>query len=74
VTILPLTSDLRETPIFRVRVLPNLTNGLRTPSDVMIDKLHTVARDKVRETIGSIVDEQLVEIERAVAVWLGIAD
>ena len=74
VTVLPLTSDLRETPIFRVRVLPDLANGLRTPSDVMIDKLHTVARDKIRETIGSIGDEYLIEIERAVAVWMGIAD
>jgi mRNA interferase MazF len=74
VTILPLTSALRETPIFRVRVLPVLTNGLHVPSDVMIDKLHTVARDKIRETIGSISDEHLIEIERAVAVWLGIAD
>lgn len=74
VTILPLTGDLRETPIFRVRVLPDPTNGLRASSDVMIDKLHTVACDKIRETIGTIGDEQLIEIERAVAVWLGIAD
>ena len=74
VTILPLTSELRETPIFRVRILPDQTNGLRVPSDVMIDKLHTVAREKIRETIGPINFEHLIEIERAVAVWLGIAD
>ncbi|MDP1526243.1 MAG: type II toxin-antitoxin system PemK/MazF family toxin [Rhodocyclaceae bacterium] len=74
VTILPLTSELRETPIFRIRVLPSATNGLRAPSDVMVDKLHTVSRDKIRETIGLIGDEHLIEIERAVAVWLGIAD
>lgn len=74
VTILPLTSDLRETPIFRVRVMPSATNGLLAPSDVMVDKLHTVARDKIRATIGRIGNEHLIEIERAVAVWLGIAD
>lgn len=74
VTVLPLTSDLRETPIFRIRILPDRANGLRAPSDVMIDKLHTVAREKIRETIGSIGDQHLVEIERAVTVWLGIAD
>ncbi len=73
-TILPLTSELRETPIFRVRVQPDVSNGLSVPSDVMIDKLHTVARDKIRETIGSIGDEHLIEVERAIAVWLGIAD
>ena len=73
-TILPLTSELRETPIFRVRILPDPANGLRAPSDVMIDKLHTVAREKVRATIGTVSEEHLIEIERAVAVWLGIAD
>lgn len=74
VTILPLTSERREAPIFRVRILPSPANGLCAPSDVMIDKLHTVARDKIRDTIGSIGEEHLIEIERAVAVWLGIAD
>lgn len=44
------------------------------PSDVMIDKLHTVARDKIRDAMGCIGDDRLIEIERAVAVWLGIAD
>jgi len=73
-TILPLTSELRETPIFRVRILPDPANGLRAPSDVMIDKLHTVAREKIRDTIGAVREEHLIEIERAVAVWLGIAD
>jgi len=74
ITVLPLTSELREAPIFRVRILPDLANGLRAPSDVMIDKIHTVARDKIRDTIGFIGDEHLIEIKRAVAVWLGIAD
>ena len=73
-TILPLTSELRETPIFRVRIQPDPANGLRAPSDVMIDKLHTVAREKIRDTIGAVSTEHLIEIERAVAVWLGIAD
>lgn len=74
VTLLPLTSELRETPIFRVRVQPDQANRLRVPSDVMIDKLHTVARDKIHAPFGSIASEQLIEVERAVAVWLGIAD
>lgn len=74
VTVLPLTSALREAPIFRVRIWPDQANGLHVPSDVMIDKLHTVAREKIRDTIGSIGDEHLIEIERAIAVWLGIAD
>lgn len=74
VTILPLTSELRDAPIFRVRIQPTPTNGLRVPSEVMVDKLHTVAYEKIRDIVGSVGDEHLLEIERAVAVWLGIAD
>lgn len=40
----------------------------------LTSQVHTVARDKIRETIGFIGDMPLIEIERAVAVWLGIAD
>jgi len=36
--------------------------------------LVTVARKKVSDTIRAVSDEHLIEIERAVAVWLGIAD
>ena len=51
--------------------LPNIVAAIgHTP----IVKLHTVAREKIRETIGPINFEHLIEIERAVAVWLGIAD
>ena len=74
ITVLPLTSELREAPIFRVRILPDMANGLRTPSDVMVDKIHTVPRDKIRDIMGAIGDEHMIEIERALAVWLGIAD
>jgi mRNA interferase MazF len=74
VTILPLTSDLREAPIFRLRVTPDAVNGLRTVSDVMIDKLHTVARDRISRKFGQIGEDHLIAAERALAVWLGIAD
>jgi mRNA-degrading endonuclease toxin of MazEF toxin-antitoxin module len=40
----------------------------------MIDKIRPVARDKLRGKCGSIANEQLIEVERALAVWLGMAD
>ena len=38
VTILPVTSDLRDTPLFRIAVEPTPENGLNKPSQVMADK------------------------------------
>jgi len=72
VTILPLTSELRETPLFRLRVEPSPENGLRVTSEVMVDKITTVPREKAREVFGHLEEEHLREAERLLAVWLGI--
>jgi mRNA interferase MazF len=72
VTILPLTSELRNTPLFRLRVEPSKENGLRVTSEVMIDKITTVPREKAKEIFGHLEERYLREIERLLAVWLGI--
>ena len=52
VTVLALTSDLAPTPLFRIQVEPDATNGLLKPSQVMVDKAYTVPREKIGSTIG----------------------
>lgn len=73
VTILPITSTLVAAPLLRVAVHPNAENGLRKPSQVMIDKALTVKRDKIGQSFGHISADTMVEIERCLAVFLGIA-
>jgi mRNA interferase MazF len=73
VTVLPVTSELREAPLFRVRVEPTADNGLRKASQVMIDKAHTVAREKIGKTIGQLDDESMLAVNRGLAVFLGFA-
>ena len=55
-------------------VLPGATdgNGLRKRSKVMIDKTQTVPRDKIGSTIGRLHSDTLVEVDRALATFLGI--
>ena len=72
ITVLPITSELRHTPLFRIAVLPSPGNGLQKPSEVMIDKLQTVPRDKIGDTFGRLDDEQLLAISRALTVFLGV--
>lgn len=74
VAILPLTSDLRDAPLLRFRVQPDMANGLRAASDVMIDKPLTVTRDKLGEPFGALKADDLLQIDRLLAVFLGIAD
>jgi mRNA interferase MazF len=73
VTVLLVSSLLVETPLFRVTVQPNEKNGLRSVSQVMVDKAMTIKRDKLGEVFGSASDELMLEVSRSLAVFLGIA-
>jgi mRNA interferase MazF len=73
VTVLPVTSELRAAPLLRISVEPSTGNGLRKKSQVMVDKIQTVPRDKVGTTIGRLHQDVLVAVDRALAVFLGLA-
>ena len=73
VTVLPVTSELREAPLFRVAIEPTVGNGLRKASQVMVDKPQSVARQRIGKTIGRLDDGALLAVNRALAVFLGIA-
>lgn len=73
VTVLPVTSDLRDAPLSRIRVQPSNANGLRAVSEIMVDKAHTVTREKAGPTIGRLEDEAMIAVNRALATFLGFA-
>jgi len=72
VTILPVTSELRDTPLFRVLIEPTETNGLRKSSQVMVDKVQTISREKLGELFGRVTEEDMLAVSRALAVFLGV--
>ncbi len=72
VTVLPITSGLRDTPLFRLSVEPSESNGLRTTSQIMIDKITTVPREKAGNVFGKLEVRTLKEAQGLLAVWLGI--
>jgi mRNA interferase MazF len=73
ITILPVTSELRNTPLFRIPVKPDRGNGLRLRSQVMIDKAQTLPREKIGKTFGRLDDATMLAVTRALAVFLGLA-
>ena len=73
VTILPVTSELREAPLFRILVNPTEQNSLSKPSQVMVDKPQSVERKKVGAVFGRLDDETMLAVNRALAVFLGFA-
>lgn len=73
VTVVPVTSDLRDAPLFRIPVEAGATTGLERPSQLMVDKILTVPRDKVGRVIGRLQDEAMVAVNRSLAVFLSLA-
>ena len=74
VTVLPITSVLQDAAPLRVDLTPTPANGLRAPSQAMIDRIASVAVQRVGQIIGELAAADLKAIERAVLVYLGIAD
>jgi len=73
VTVLPVTSALVAAPLFRFTLEPRPENGLQKRSQVMADKAVTVKRDEVGANFGRVDARTMVEVERCLAVFLGIA-
>lgn len=73
VTVCAFTTDPTEAPLFRLPVVPNERNGLRSPSRLMVDKITTVAKTKVGPRIGRLDDADIVRLNRAILVFLGLA-
>lgn len=73
VTVLLVSSTLIDAPLFRITVQPDEDNGLKKPSQIMVDKAMTVRRDKLGKRFGTASDEVMLEVGRCLAVFLGIA-
>lgn len=73
VTICPFTTHVIDAPLMRLPIEPSDRNGLRATSHLMIDKITTVSKRKLEGRIGRLSDEDVVRMNRAVVVFLGLA-
>jgi len=73
ITVVPVTSTLVNAPLFRLAVEPSPGNGLRSLSQLMVDKVTTVSRARIAQTIGRLEDDLVLRVSRALALWVGIA-
>ena len=73
VTVLLTTITLVDAPLLRVTVQASAINGLEKNSQIMIDKAMTLKREKIGPVLGRVTADQLTQVERGLAVFLGIA-
>lgn len=73
ITVCGLTTNVQEAPLFRLPIAPSAHNALRAPSRLMIDKITTVPKSKIGARLGRLDDEDIVRLNRAMMVFLGLA-
>jgi len=73
VTVCALTTDQTDAPLFRIPVDADDTTGIRQPSRLMVDKITTVPRSKLGERVGRLSDDDMTQLGRSIAVFLGLA-
>lgn len=73
VTVCPLTTQNLDAPLIRLPIKPSERNGLKAMSHVMVDKITTVSKKKLDEHVGRLSDEDMLRVNRAVVVFLGLA-
>lgn len=73
ITICPFTTQVIDAPLMRLPIEPSDRNGLRATSHLMVDKTTTVSKKKLESRIGRLSDEDIVRMNRAVVVFLGLA-
>ena len=72
VTVLRVTSELHDWPLFPITVEANMDTGLQKRSQVMVDKAATVPRSRIGQRIGSLDDRTMEAVSAALAKFLGI--
>jgi mRNA interferase MazF len=68
-----ITSALYESPLIRINLQPTSQNGLRRPSQVMIDKAMTVPSIKLGQYIGHVDDAVMKSVSEALERFFGLA-
>ena len=73
ITICAFTTDETDAPLFRLPVVPNERNRLRAPCRLMVDKITTVPKSKIGTRVGRLDDEDVLRLNQALLVFLGLA-
>ena len=68
-----ITSHLEDAPLFRISVPAGRTTGLKLQSQVMVDKVIAIPRNKITGRAGVLAAGPLKEVDNALRLWLELA-
>ena len=65
-----ITTHLQDAPLFRIPVPAGRMTGLKLESQVMVDKVIAIPRNKITGRAGALAAGPLKEIDNALRLWL----
>ena len=69
-----MTTSRRIAPLYRLDVAADPETGLREPSQIMVEKVIAIRREKCGAPLGQLDQETLISLDRMLALMIGIAD
>jgi mRNA interferase MazF len=72
IVVCPITSHLVDAPLFRMRLRPSKQSGLQSPSEIMIDKMMAIKRERISRVIGRVDAARMQEVGQALRRWLEV--
>lgn len=73
ITLCAFTTDPIDAPLLRMLIEPTDRNGLVDASRLMVDKITTVPKSRLGRRIGELNDDDILRLNRALTVFLGLA-
>lgn len=74
VLLCPISSFSSDPSLFRVSVEPTLENGLRLPSEIMVEKLQAANRSKIGKVVGHLDEQTLRQLARSLMLTLSLVE
>jgi mRNA interferase MazF len=74
ITFCPFTTNEQDAPLFRLFITASRGSGLRNDCRLMVDKITTVPKAKMGTRIGQLDTDDMLRLNRAVILFLGLAN
>ncbi len=72
IVVCPITSHIQKAPLFRPDCQPSEETGLNKQSQIMVDKIVALPREKITHVVGQLDEDTIVGLNRSLAFWLGL--
>jgi len=66
----PLTTHLVDASLFRLSLEPSKQHGVLQASQIMIDKMSAIKKERIKNTVGKLTKSELETLNHAIKMWL----